>query len=87
MLTFDDCLEMSELSEDEIRAIAEHEHIPEICALELGDYLCHHKGGSDQIRKFILDDIANAEKNGNTRHAEELRKVLEKFTASHPEKS
>jgi hypothetical protein len=34
-----DCLELCELSEEEVRAIAEHEHIPEVVALELGDYL------------------------------------------------
>ena len=30
MLTFEDCLGLSELNEDEILAIAEHEHIPEL---------------------------------------------------------
>ena len=39
-----DCLELCELSEEEVRAIAEHEHIPEVVALELGDYLI---GGPD----------------------------------------
>ena len=34
MLTFDDCLGLCELSEEEIRAIAEHEHLPEIVALD-----------------------------------------------------
>ena len=36
MLTFEDCLSLSELTEEEILAIAEHEHIPELAALELG---------------------------------------------------
>ena len=39
MLTFEDCLELCALSDEEIRAIAEHEHTPEIVALELGDFL------------------------------------------------
>ncbi len=30
MLTFDDCLALCELTEEEIDAIAEHEHLPEI---------------------------------------------------------
>jgi len=30
MLTLQDCIELSELTEEEILAIAEHEHIPEM---------------------------------------------------------
>ena len=37
MLTIQDCIELSELSEDEILAIAEHEHIPEMAAVEMGN--------------------------------------------------
>ena len=36
MLTYQDCVGLCELSEAEIRAIAEHEHLPEVVALELG---------------------------------------------------
>jgi hypothetical protein len=39
MLTLQDCIELSELTKEEILAIARHEHIPEIAALELGHYL------------------------------------------------
>ena len=41
MLTLQDCIELSELTEEEILAISEHEHIPEMVALELGNYLVH----------------------------------------------
>jgi len=37
MLTLDDCIELSELTEEEILAIAEHEHVPEMVALERGN--------------------------------------------------
>jgi hypothetical protein len=30
MLTMQDCIELSDLTEDEILAIAEHEHLPEM---------------------------------------------------------
>jgi len=45
MLTLEDCIAFSELSEDEIDAIAEHEHITEMAALELGNYLVHTPSG------------------------------------------
>ena len=84
MLTFDDCLDMTELTEDEIHAIAEHEHIPEICALELGEHLCHIDGGYNRIRRFIVDDIDEAESRGNHKHADELRETLSHFDENHP---
>jgi hypothetical protein len=39
MLTIEDCIGLSELTEEEILAIAQHEHIPEIAGLEMGHYL------------------------------------------------
>ena len=39
MLTYEDCVELSDLTEEEIEAVAQHEHLPEIVALELGSYL------------------------------------------------
>ena len=33
MLTLEDCIGLSELDEEEILAIAEHEHIPEMAAV------------------------------------------------------
>ena len=39
MLTSEDCLAFCALSEEEIDAIAEHEHLGETVALELGSYL------------------------------------------------
>ena len=41
MLSYEDCVELSDLTEEEIVAIAEHEHLPEMAALELGSYLVH----------------------------------------------
>ena len=32
MLSYEDCVGLSELTEEEIRAISEHEHIPEVVA-------------------------------------------------------
>jgi hypothetical protein len=40
MLGLEDCLALCELSEDEVLVIAHHEHLPEIAAAELGNYLC-----------------------------------------------
>ena len=57
MLTLEDCIGLSELDEEEILAIAEHEHIPEMAAVEMGNYLCHTPEGERRIRRMIIDDI------------------------------
>jgi hypothetical protein len=53
------------LSDDEIRAIAEHEHLPEIVALELGDYLMRGPDGELLVSHMFIDDIRAAERRGD----------------------
>ena len=86
MLTYDDCMEMTGLTEDEIAAISEHEHIPEIVAAELGNYLVERPDGVLCIKRFILDDIRHARENGHDEHARKLELVLKHFLATHPER-
>lgn len=83
MLTLQDCIELSDLNEDEILAIAEHEHIPEMVAVELGNYLAHTPAGERRIRRMIVDDIAHARETGNAKHAALLKAVLRHFVAEH----
>jgi len=79
MLTYEDCLGMTDLTQAEVEAIAEHEHCPEIIALELGNYLVHTDEGRPRIRKMILDDMAAAEARGDTAHSAKLKLVLKHF--------
>lgn len=83
MLTLQDCIELSDLTEDEILAIAEHEHIPEMVAAELGNYLVHTPSGERKIRRMIRDDIARAREHGNLRHAAILKSVLKHYLEQH----
>lgn len=85
MLSYEDVMELCELSEEEIAAIAEHEHIPEICAAEYGYYLCHSVDGIPRLRRIILDDIATAEAAGDMQKVLKLRGVLTHFIRTHPE--
>lgn len=83
MLTLQDCIGLCDLTEAEIMAVAEHEHLPEIVAAELGHYLVHAPDGVPKIRRIILDDIAAAEARGDRRHALALRLVLREFVRTH----
>ena len=83
MLTLQDCIELSDLTEDEILAIAEHEHVPEMVATELGNYLVHTLSGEKKIRRMIRDDIAHAREHGNLKHAAVLKSVLKHYLEQH----
>jgi hypothetical protein len=85
MLSLEDCLGLCALREDEVAAIAEHEHIPFMAALELGHYLCHTEGGARRIKRMILDDIAAARDAGDFVHVARLRRALAHFLVAHPE--
>ena len=84
MLTYEDCLELSDLTEEEVEAIAQHEHLPEIVALELGSYLVHDPDGVPMIKRIILDDIEEERRLGNSDKALHLRLVLRHFVHTHP---
>ncbi len=85
MLTIQDCIGLSELSEEEVDAIAEHEHTPEIIAAELGHWLVETEAGERRIKKMIRDDIEDARRRGDYRHSAKLKMVLRHFLQEHPE--
>ena len=84
MLSYQDCLALSDLTDQEIAAIAEHEHVPMIVALELGNYLVSQPDGVPKLKRIILDDIAAATGRGDTKRAGDLRLVLRHFVQTHP---
>jgi S-ribosylhomocysteine lyase LuxS involved in autoinducer biosynthesis len=83
MLTIQDCIELSELTEEEILAIAEHEHIPEMAAVELGNYLVHTPDGERRIKAMIVDDIESARAGGDLRRVITLKVCLKHFLEHH----
>ena len=85
MLTFDDCVALCELTEEEIAAIAEHEHLPMIAAAELGNYLIHGPDGALRIKRIILDDMVVAKRARDKGRALMLKLVLRHFVERHPE--
>ncbi len=84
MLSFDDCVGLSQLTTEEIAAIARHEHLPEIAALEMGWSLCGSPEGEQLIRRMILEDIEDARRRGEAQEAATLRLVLRHFEETHP---
>jgi hypothetical protein len=86
MITLRDCVGLCGLTEEEVLAIAEHEHLPEIVATSLGQYLLSQEGGSEKVRDMIVDDIRQARLiKGNKEHMLMLLHMLHHFLKTHPE--
>lgn len=75
---------MCGLAPDEVAAIGEHEHIPEMAAAALANYLLRQAGGEERIRTMIIEDIHAALDDGRIDHAAELFSALRHFLAEHP---
>ena len=84
MLCLEDCLDFSELDNDEVEAIAEHEHIPLICAAEMGCELLKTPVGVMQLHTMVLDDFNNALEHGHTDRANQLAHTYQHLQATHP---
>ena len=85
MIALEDCLGLCELTEAEIEAICEHEHIPEIAAAALAEYLMHTPRGPAVVRDMIRDDIRAAIAAGDAAHARQLVAAFAHFLHAHPE--
>jgi hypothetical protein len=83
MLTFEDCIAMSELTEEEIDAIAEHDHLQRMVAIELGCQLVHTAEGCRRITAILRDGIAAARARGDCARAARLKLVLGHFIGAH----
>jgi hypothetical protein len=84
LLSLTDCIDLSELSHSEIAAIAEHEHVPEIVAAELGCQLLQTPDGRVLLKHFIHDNLVNARARRLDAKAKELRQLLRRFEHAHP---
>jgi len=84
MISLEDCVGLCGLTEDEVLAIAQHEHIPAIVAAEFGNYLSRTPEGEWVIKAMIADDIAQAARSGDRARELALKLVLRKFIVQHP---
>lgn len=85
MLSLEDCIALSSLAEEEIAAIAEHEHLPMIVAAELGNYLVHLPDGNRRVKSMIRDDIEAARARGDLVHELALKLCLRHYLLCHPD--
>jgi threonine aldolase len=85
MITLQDIDDMTCLTREEIAAVAEHEHVPELDAALMGDYIMRLHKGPQKVQKMICDDIREALQRDDLVHARDLYTVLHHFLDTYPE--
>ena len=83
MLSLNECIGMSDLTDDEIAVIVEHEHVPEIVAVELGHGLLKTPKGIFILRCYISDVLERAKLAGKHEKVKRLDVLLTRFNAAH----
>ena len=63
--------------------VAQHEHIPEMAAVELGNYLVHTPEGERRIKAMIVDDIDEARRGGRIERVLTLKLCLKHYLEQH----
>lgn len=87
MISLEDCIALCGLTREEIDAVAEHEHLPEMAAAAYSAWLMAHQDvGIPNIHNMLRDDIRAAIAAGHHAHAAELIAALRHFMAEHPVK-
>jgi hypothetical protein len=84
MISLEDCIALCGLTREEVLVIAEHEHIPEIAAAALAQYLLRKSKGESMIRDIIINDIRAAQARGDRDRVQMLLHVLHHYLRAHP---
>ena len=84
MLSIGDCVGLCGLNEDELRVVADHEHVPMIVAAELAAELLKTPKGIWQVRCFMLEALETSVACHDFERETHLRSVLGGFSSAHP---
>lgn len=84
MLTLKDCLDYSNLTEDEIAVIAAHEHLPYPLVVELACSLAQTAEGEALLRSLLKAAVRDARSAHDQTALEAARLALEQFSRDHP---
>jgi len=85
MISREDCIALCGLDTEQVAALAEHEHLPEVTAAALASYLLNKSGGESEIARMMIDDIRAALAEDRPQRASEIFSALRHFASQHPE--
>ncbi len=84
MISIKDCIDYSDLTEDEVATIAEHEHLPYACAAQLACCLAQTRDGTELLRCLLGNAVCDAAVCGHTEALRVAKRAAQQFAANHP---
>ena len=84
MISLKDCLDYSDLTEEEVIVIARHEHLPYPYAVELACGMSQSPAGEELLRLLLKAAVRDARHEHDTVAFKAARHALEQFAAAHP---
>ncbi|MHB1359470.1 MAG: hypothetical protein ACYCWC_07800 [Rhodocyclaceae bacterium] len=85
MISIKECLDYSDLTEDEVIVIARLEHVPFASAAELACFLAQSEDGVEVLRNLLMNAISDAKNGGHATALQAARRAYRQFVANHPE--
>ncbi len=85
MLTIEDMIDMSDFTQEEVDAIAEHEHCSRVIATGLGESLVQQPVGRKRICRMIREDLEAARAAGDRERILQYELALQSFCGRHPD--
>lgn len=83
MLSIQDCLDYSDLTEEEVTLFAHHEHLPFPCAAQLACGLVQTDEGARIMCCILKDCVCEAETCGKRAAKATARHALKQFSQAH----
>lgn len=84
MISIKECLDYSDLTEDEVIVIAGLEHVPFASAAELACCLAQSEDGVEVLRYLLKNAISGAASCGDAEAQKIARRAYRQFIANHP---
>ena len=85
MISIKECLDYSDLTEDEVTIIAGLEHVPFATAVELACFLAQSEDGVEVLRSLLKNAISDAKNGGHATALKAAQRAYRQFVANHPE--
>lgn len=86
MMSLSDCAAICVLDHEDIAALAQFEHLPEVAGATLSAYLAHPAAlGPGTVCKLMIDDIRSALDEGLVHQATEVVMALRQFLDENPQ--
>jgi hypothetical protein len=84
MISIQDCIDYSDLTEDEVRTIADHEHVPFEFAAQLACCLAQTTEGTDVLRCLLTKAVSDAAESPREEALLLAQRALQQFLRNHP---